>query len=69
MNQNFALNGQEAATENEQPAEEVTELIAQDEQAEDLASTMEDLLEDDGLDLDLSQHRNEIRRGNPCARN
>jgi len=62
MNQNFALNGQEAATENEQPAEEVTELIAQDEQAEDLASTMEDLLEDDGLDLDMPK-QGDIRKG------
>ena len=62
MNQNFALNGQEAATENEQPEEEVTELIAQDEQAEDLAATMEDLLEDDGLDLDMPK-QGDIRKG------
>jgi len=62
MNQNFALNGQEAATENEQPEEEVTEQIAQDEQAEDLAATMEDLLEDDGLDLDMPK-QGDIRKG------
>jgi len=62
MNQNFALNGQEAATENEQLEEEVTELSAQDEQAEDLASTMEDLLEDDGLDLDMPK-QGDIRKG------
>ena len=62
MNQNFALNGQEATTENEQQEEEVTELNSQDEQAEDLASTMEDLLEDDGLDLDMPK-QGDIRKG------
>jgi small subunit ribosomal protein S1 len=62
MNQNFALDGQEAATENEQPEEEVTELNVQEEQAEDLASTMEDLLEDNGLDLDMPR-QGDIRKG------
>jgi len=62
MNQNFALDGQEATTENEQPEEEVTELNVQEEQAEDLASTMEDLLEDDGLDLDMPR-QGDIRKG------
>jgi small subunit ribosomal protein S1 len=62
MNQNFALDGQEATTENEQAEEEVTELNVQEEQAEDLASTMEDLLEDDGLDLDMPR-QGDIRKG------
>jgi small subunit ribosomal protein S1 len=62
MNQNFALDGQEATTENGQAEEEVTELNVQEEQAEDLASTMEDLLEDDGLDLDMPR-QGDIRKG------
>ena len=73
MNQQFALDGQEAATENEQPEEEVnqvSEITNQEEQAEeqseDLAeeqeSTMEDLLEDDGLGLDMPR-QGDIRKG------
>jgi small subunit ribosomal protein S1 len=69
MNQQFALDGQEAATENEQPEEEVnqeSEISTQEEQEEDQseeqASTMEDLLEDDGLGLDMPR-QGDIRKG------
>jgi small subunit ribosomal protein S1 len=58
MNQNFALDGQEATTENERPEEEITEPYTQEEQA----STMEDLLEDDGLGLDMPR-QGDIRKG------
>ncbi len=58
MNQNFALDGQEATTENEQPEEENNQQTAQEEQS----STMEDLLDDDGLGFDLPQ-QGEIRKG------
>lgn len=69
MNQQFAHEGQEAATENEQPEEEVnkvSEISTQEEEAEDQAeeqaSTMEDLLEDDGLGLDMPR-QGDIRKG------
>lgn len=58
MDQNFAQDGQEAATEQQQPEEEITQPEAQEEQA----STMEDLLEDDGLDLDMPR-QGDIRKG------
>lgn len=58
MNYNFALDGQEAATENEQPEEETTQTSTQEEQS----STMEDLLEDDGLGLDMPS-QGDIRKG------
>jgi len=58
MNQNFALDGQEATTENEQPEEEITTANVQEEQA----STMEDLLEDDDLGLDMPR-QGDIRKG------
>jgi small subunit ribosomal protein S1 len=58
MNQNFALEGQEATTENEQPEEEIIQSNAQEEQS----STMEDLLEDDGLGLDMPS-QGDIRKG------
>jgi len=58
MDQNFARDGQEATTENQQPEEEITQPEAQEEQA----STMEDLLEDDGLDLDMPR-QGDIRKG------
>lgn len=58
MNQNFALDGQEATTENDQPQEEITEPNTRIEQA----STMEDLLEDDGLGLDMPR-QGDIRKG------
>jgi small subunit ribosomal protein S1 len=69
MNQQFAHDGQEAATENEQPEEEVnqvSEINTQEEEAEEKAeeqaSTMEDLLEDDGLGLDMPR-QGDIRKG------
>ncbi|MGB7095126.1 MAG: S1 RNA-binding domain-containing protein [Anaerolineales bacterium] len=58
MNQNFALDGQEATTENEQPEEEITQPSDQEEQS----STMEELLEDDGLGLDMPR-QGDIRKG------
>ncbi|MES0344578.1 MAG: S1 RNA-binding domain-containing protein, partial [Anaerolineales bacterium] len=58
MNQNFALDGQEATTENEQPEEEIYQETAQEEQS----STMEELLEDNGLGLDFPR-QGEIRKG------
>lgn len=58
MNYNFALDGQEAATENEQPEEETTQTSTQEEQS----STMEDLLEDDDLGLDMPS-QGDIRKG------
>jgi small subunit ribosomal protein S1 len=58
MNQNFALDGQEATTENEQPEEEITQSNTQEE----LSSTMEELLEDDGLGLDMPS-QGDIRKG------
>ncbi len=58
MNQNFALDGQEAANENNQPEEEATQETTQEEQS----STMEDLLEDDGLGLDMPS-QGDIRKG------
>jgi small subunit ribosomal protein S1 len=58
MNQNFALDGQEATTENEQPEEEINQQAAQEEQS----STMEELLEDNGLGLDFPR-QGEIRKG------
>lgn len=59
MNQNFALDGQEATAENERPEEE--EIIEPNTQ-EEQASTMEDLLEDDGLGLDMPR-QGDIRKG------
>jgi small subunit ribosomal protein S1 len=58
MNHNFALDGQEATSESEQPEEEITEPNTQEEPA----STMEDLLEDDGLGLDMPR-QGDIRKG------
>ncbi|MEE8568999.1 MAG: S1 RNA-binding domain-containing protein, partial [Anaerolineales bacterium] len=58
MNQNFALDGQEATTENEPPEEEITQSNTQEE----LSSTMEELLEDDGLGLDMPS-QGDIRKG------
>lgn len=58
MNYNFALDGQEAATESEQPEEETTQTSTQEEQS----STMEELLEDDGLGLDMPS-LGDIRKG------
>jgi small subunit ribosomal protein S1 len=58
MNQNFAFDGQEATNENEQPEEEITQPSDQEEQS----STMEELLEDDGLGLDMP-HQGDIRKG------
>ncbi len=58
MNQNFALDGQEATTENEQQEEEIYQETAQEEQS----STMEELLEDNGLGLDFPR-QGEIRKG------
>ena len=58
MNQNFALDGQEATTENEQPEEEINQQTAQEEQS----STMEELLDDDGLGFDFPR-QGEIRKG------
>jgi small subunit ribosomal protein S1 len=58
MNQNFALDGQEATTENEQPEEEINQQPAQ----EDQSSTMEELLDDDGLGFDFPR-QGDIRKG------
>ncbi len=58
MEQNFAHDGQEATTENEQSEEENKQQTVQEEQS----STMEDLLDDDGLGFDLPQ-QGEIRKG------
>ncbi len=58
MEQNFAQDGQEATTENEQSEEENKQQTVQEEQS----STMEDLLDDDGLGFDLPQ-QGEIRTG------
>ncbi|MFL7891110.1 MAG: 30S ribosomal protein S1 [Anaerolineales bacterium] len=58
MNQNFALNGQEATTESEQPEEETIQASTQEAQS----STMEELLEDDGLGLDMPS-QGDIRKG------
>ena len=58
MNQNFALDGQEATTKNEGPEEEITEPYTKEEPA----ATMEDLLEDDGLGLDMPR-QGDIRKG------
>jgi small subunit ribosomal protein S1 len=58
MDQNFAHDGQEATTENEQPEEENNQQTVQEEQS----STMEDLLDDDGLGFDLPR-QGEIRKG------
>lgn len=58
MNQNFALDGQEASTEDEQPEEEKNQQTVKEEQS----STMEDLLEDDDLGFDLPK-QGEIRKG------
>jgi len=58
MDQNFALNGQEAITESEQPEEETIQASTQEGQS----STMEELLEDDGLGLDMPS-QGDIRKG------
>ncbi len=58
MNQNFAHDGQEATTKNERPEEEITEPYTKEEPA----ATMEDLLEDDGLGLDMPR-QGDIRKG------
>ncbi|MGW8224773.1 MAG: 30S ribosomal protein S1, partial [Anaerolineales bacterium] len=58
MDQNFALNGQEATTESEQPEEETIQASTQEGQS----STMEELLEDDGLGLDMPS-QGDIRKG------
>ncbi len=58
MNQNFALDGQEATTESEQPEEEFNQQTAQ----EDQSSTMEELLDDDGLGFDFPS-QGDIRKG------
>jgi small subunit ribosomal protein S1 len=58
MNQNFALDGQEATTENEQPEEEISQQPAQ----EDQSSTMEELLDDDDLGFDFPR-QGDIRKG------
>jgi small subunit ribosomal protein S1 len=58
MNQNFAPEGQEATTESEQPEEELNQETAQ----EDQSSTMEELLDDDGLGFDFPR-QGDIRKG------
>jgi small subunit ribosomal protein S1 len=58
MNQNFALDGQEATTESEQPEEELIQQTAEEEQS----STMEELLDDGGIGFDFPS-QGEIRKG------
>jgi small subunit ribosomal protein S1 len=58
MNQNFAPEGQEATTESEQPEEELNQQTAQ----EDQSSTMEELLDDNGLGFDFPS-QGDIRKG------
>ena len=59
MNQNFALDGQEATTESELPEEELNQQTTEEEQS----STMEDLLDDEGLGFDFPR-QGDIRKGN-----
>ena len=58
MNQNYALDGQEATTESEQPEEELSQQTAEEEQS----STMEELLDDDGVGFDFPS-QGDIRKG------
>jgi small subunit ribosomal protein S1 len=59
MNQNFALDGQEAANQSEQPEEELNQQNAEEEQS----STMEELLGDEDLGFDFPR-QGDIRKGN-----
>ena len=59
MNQNFALDGQEATTESEQPEEELNQQTAEEEQS----STMEELLGDEDVGFDFPR-QGDIRKGN-----